>query len=105
MTRYLSVLLLIGGCASETVQADDAQDRAAYREHVYAQCDSYGYQRGSKAFSDCLMSVDLANRQMADQLRGAILQEALQREYRTLPLCSSLPSGMSGYERAAGRCR
>lgn len=97
-------LTAVVGCAAEP-QVDAAQYRAAYKEQVFSQCDSYGYLRGTREFSDCVMRVDLQNRSNDAALGNAILQEGMRRQNEALPPCSSLGPGMAGYERAAGRCR
>jgi len=51
------------------------------------------------------MQVDMANQQQAAQTRNVVLQQMLQEQYQSMPLCVSLPPGTSGYYRAQGRCR
>jgi hypothetical protein len=45
------------------------------------------------------MQVDTANRKQDAQTRAVILQQYLQQQHQSLPLCSQLPRGMAGYRR------
>ena len=120
MRTILFVLLLTGCVSAEEQQRraalqqqyqaqQDAANREAYRSQVFAQCRAYGYAEGTEAFKQCLMQVDMANRQAADQQRAILLQQILTNEsagqQNAMPFCSSLPPGTAGYARAQGRCR
>ena len=119
----IALSIALSGCASKTPeeraafrqarQAEEqrqvAAQREAYRQNVYSQCRSYGFRDGSAEFNNCVMRVDMSNREQDAATRQMILQQAIQaeqvRQQRALPLCSSMGPGMAGYMRAEGSCR
>lgn len=110
---YLVAFTLVGCAATpEQIEARRQQEQAqqqaaqaAYRERVFGQCRAYGFTEGSAEFRQCLMQVDMANQQQNAATRQIILQQMLQQQYQSMPLCSSLPPFTSGYRRAEGTCR
>jgi hypothetical protein len=119
MRYVLCLVVLLASCSSmtpeeraarrqaayEAEQQQLAAQREAYRQRLYSQCSAYGFQQGTPDFSRCLMQVDTANQQQDAQMRAVILQQLLQQQYQSMPLCSSLPPGMAGYRRAEATCR
>lgn len=100
--RYVLLLLLAGCATQEELAAQHAAEQAQYRNAVHAQCRGYGLTQGTTQFSECLMRVDMAYRQL---LLDHALQEETAARTRALPYCSSLPPGLAGAYRAQGRCR
>lgn len=98
--RYVIFLALLAGCA--TPEQEIEAEREAYRNAVHSQCRNYGFAPGSPQYSDCLMRVDMAYRQMLIQQE---LQEESAARARSLPYCASLPPGLAGAYRARGACR
>ena len=94
MKKYLLVLLL-AGCAQQ-------QPQVSYRDQVFAQCRSYGHVEGTEQFKQCVMQVDMQNRALINQ---QALQDESARQYRAMPMCSSLTAFEAGFYRAQGRCR
>ena len=76
--RYLIVLALLAGCASQPQPTPEEQARA-YTEGVNAQCRSYGFTPGTADFRDCVMRIDMANRQAFEAQRQMLLQQYLGR--------------------------
>lgn len=106
-------LLLFYGCATpEQIAARRAQEQQqleaqqrAYTQSLYSQCRAIGYQPETEGMRQCVLTLHAQNQQRATQLQGILLQEGLQRQYQSMPLCSSLPPGTAGYARAQGTCR
>jgi hypothetical protein len=120
--RCLFVLMLLVGCATKTPeeraayrqaqyeaeQAAQQQSNREYTEKVMALCRGYGFSSGPE-MRDCVMKVDLANRQQNAAMQQMILQQAIQQEavnqQRALPRCADMGAGMRGYMQAQGQCR
>ena len=109
--RYLLFLLALAGCASEEPRRQQAErqtvaaQREAYQRSLEYRCASYGFVQGTADYRNCVVQVDMANRQQDAKTRNAMLQQILEKKYGAMPLCSSLPSGLAGYHRAQGHCR
>ena len=107
------VLLTLASCASpEKIAAQRAYEQQqlqaqqqAYTQNLVNQCRAIGYQENTDSFRNCVLQLHTNNQQQNAQIRGVLLQEALQRQYQSMPLCSSLPAGTAGYARAQGTCR
>ncbi len=109
---YLVALTLFGCATQAQIEARQEQERAqqlsaqaAYRERVFGQCRAYGFAEDSAEFRQCLMQIDMANRQQNQAMQQMILQQMIQQQYQSLPSCSSLPPGLAGYRKAQGTCR
>lgn len=113
LPSLLCAAALLAGCATPEQmaarQAAEAQAQEqrnqAYTAALAAQCEAIGYVRGTDPWRSCLLQLHgQAQQQMASD-RATLLQEALRRQYQSLPPCSSLPPGTSGYARSQGSCR
>lgn len=103
---YLLVLLATSACATDDRQREQQiAAQQAYAARVQAQCQGYGFVPGTAEFRDCVMRVDMANRQTDAQTRQMLIEQQIQRDTALLPLCSTLPPGLAGYRRAQGACR
>ena len=61
-------LVILVSCASrEQIQAQQEQAVRARLQRLMSQCDGYGFQRGTTAFSQCLQQAE-ANEQAQDTL-------------------------------------
>ena len=106
-------LFMLYGCATpEQIAARRAQEQQqleaqqqAYTQSLFNQCRAIGYQAETEGMRQCVLTLHAQNQQRATQLQGILLQESLQRQYQSMPLCSSLPPGTAGYARAQGTCR
>ena len=111
--RYVLLAFLLAGCATPEEQGQrvrqqilqQEEQREAYTRQVVATCRAYGFIPQTPAWSNCMMQVDMANRAQNQQLQNMLLQQFLNQQPNPMPLCSSLPPGLQGYERAGGRCR
>lgn len=103
--RYLIVLLAVTSCATQKQVQAQQSNEAAYWERLRTRCMAYGFQSGTEGFKNCVMQLDLANKQNEANSRQILLQEEIRRTQGALPLCSSLPPGQSGHARASGNCR
>ena len=97
---------MITGCAQPQYIVRSQEDsNRAYTAALAAQCEAIGYKRDTDALRNCMLTLHGQNQQEAVQMRGIAAQEALRRQYQQMPLCSSLPPGLSGMARAQGNCR
>lgn len=110
-------LLMLYGCATpEQIAAQRAYEQQqlqaqqeAYTRSLNNQCRAIGYQPETEGFRQCILTLHTQRQQEDTQMRGIILQQAIQQrqqqQYQSMPLCSSLPPGLAGYARAQGSCR
>lgn len=82
MPRYLFIVLLLAGCATqEQLQAR----QQAYANSLYAQCSAYGFARGTPEFSQCVMRLDMANRQSQGAASQQMIDSGLGTMQRAQP--------------------
>jgi hypothetical protein len=111
------VALLLAGCVSQeeiarrqALQAEYQQQAAhAYRDNLFRECRSIGYQEGTEGFKQCVLQLHMQNQAHNSQIESTLLQGAMQQQqqqnYLSLPYCSQLAPGLAGMARAQGRCR
>ena len=79
--RYLFVLMLLAGCATQEQRAEEQRARAAqHRVAVEDQCFRYGFKPNTKEWPNCLMQVDMAFRQQDANQRQMLLQQYMQQQ-------------------------
>jgi hypothetical protein len=83
MRLFLACLsVLLASCTTPEQQAQEEQAQAeAYRRYVMAQCKSYGHTPGTPDFKNCLMQVDMANRQGDRAMQNMILRDHIRRSF------------------------
>ena len=109
----LLLCTILAGCVTpeqiairQAIEAQQQEQRAAaYTQHLAGQCRAVGYQEGTDAFRNCILTLHGQNQQEAAQIRGIVAQEALRRQYQQMPLCSSLDPFNAGWNRSQGTCR
>ena len=77
--RYLIVLFMLAGCATDD-EAEARAQAAAYRDGVRNQCRAYGFKDDTPEFRDCLMRIDMANRQQWEAQRQMLLQQQIYQQ-------------------------
>lgn len=85
--RYTICLfvLLAAGCATDAERQqkefEQQQMRAAqYRVGLENQCRAYGFKDDTAEFRDCLMRLDMANRQQWEAQRQMLLQQYINQQ-------------------------
>lgn len=109
----LLLCTILAGCATpeqiayqRQIEAQEQERRnQAYTQNLAAQCRAVGYQDGTDALRNCIVTLHGQNQQNASQQQAIMLQEALRRQGQSLPYCSTLPAGTAGMARAQGRCQ
>lgn len=108
---------LISGCGIGKVDHYAPRNEAAEREareiaytrSLAAQCDAIGYQRDTDPWRNCLLQLHQQAQAERAQGNAVLMQEILRRQgqqqYQAMPLCSTLPPGIRGYQQAQGTCR
>lgn len=78
--RFIALsLLVLAGCATDD-RANHERQAAEYRAGVEGQCRAYGFTEGSPEFRDCLMRVDMTNRQAYEANRQMLLQQYINQQ-------------------------
>lgn len=90
--RYLIVLLLAGCATQEQIHAR----QQAYVAKLAAQCDAYGFQRGSAEFSQCVMRLDMANRQSNRRALESSVDALNKDQSRPANMIHCSPDGIGG---------
>ena len=101
--RYLILLLFAGFAHAQEIGSPE------YFSVLHERCGQYGFEKGTTAFSNCVMNLDQIVKQRQLDRQNMILQQGIQdeavRRQRAMPLCSQLPPGSQGFARAQGSCR
>lgn len=79
--RYLLVLLLAGCATQEQLQ----ERQRAYMNTLYAQCSAYGFAQGTPDFGQCLMRLDMANRQSGHAANQQLIDSGLNTMRQAQP--------------------
>lgn len=91
MKRLLLMVLLLAGCVSpeqaarnrEAQAYREAQQREAYREAVFSQCDRMGFTRGTDAFANCVLQTHNQNQANRAAIGAALLQGQMANQPRS----------------------
>ena len=90
-------------------QQEQQARQQAYVLRLAQQCQALGFQPDTDPMRQCMLQLHSNNSASRDALINSLLlnqvQQQQQQQYRAMPLCSSLPADMAGYQRAQGTCR
>lgn len=90
---------------AERARQESARNEAesrAYTEGLRNQCRAIGYAPDTEGFRQCVMTLHLQKQQEMANIRGAIIQQEIQRQTPPMPKCIDGPLGE--YRRRQGQC-